>query len=63
MERWISLALHPFEAARAEGRAQDCERSLPPPGAAVLEVFRVARARMEPWQSMQSISTAARASP
>ena len=38
-------------------------RSIPPFGAAVFEVFRAARARDVPWQSAQSISTAARASP
>ena len=39
------------------------ERSLAGSGAAEFEVFKVALPRIEPWQSMQSISTTARGSP
>ena len=59
MERCTSLpATH--SKRRVPNGVRRRERSWPPAGAAVPEVFSVARARTVPWQSTQSISTAAR---
>src|SRR5258706_11268351 len=62
MERWMTLSPRHSNRRRPQG-VRSASRWRPPSGAAGPEATNAAFLRIVPWQSMQSISTAARGSP